>query len=101
METASQQVLAPARSANRTIIEAFTARSITLGRAGPTPQTPHGLPKHVRYLCAMRRRVRVGVIGDDHGHLIETVEAIQEEVGGEVHIGTLLFRLEDSCGAFP
>jgi len=38
--------------ANRTIIDAFTARVVTLTTPEPSPLEPEKLPKHVRYRCA-------------------------------------------------
>ena len=42
--------------ANRTMIEAFTARAVVRGAPEPSPQTACRLPKHVRYRCATPRR---------------------------------------------
>ena len=57
-QASHRSALARARTtlANRTMIEAFTARAIVRGRPEPTPQTPRRLPKHVRYRCATPRR---------------------------------------------
>ena len=47
--------------ANRTIIEAFAARSVTLRTRESSPLEPKRLPKHVRYRCATPRRVRAWI----------------------------------------
>jgi hypothetical protein len=43
------------------------------------------------------RDSEVGVVGDDHGGVRGMFEGVEEEVGGEVHIRSLLFGFEEQA----